>query len=783
MLHTYHIHIKGIVQGVGFRPSVYKLATQYKVNGTVCNTTDGVHIEINAAEKIAHQFLQSIIQQKPVNSLITEYSIKKIHEKNFPDFTIIESDNTAKTNLLLTPDIAICNECKKEISNKKNRRYEYAFTTCLNCGPRYSIIKNLPYDRINTTMQHLQMCDVCDAEYHNVHNRRHYSQTNSCKDCEIKIHIYQSKNKGIVISNEVRNLPNLCTNAQKISRFTRNDDRSWLSFVTKTILEGKIWAIKGIGGFLLMCDATNEKTIKTLRSRKHRPVKPFALLYPSISSIKKDVELRPVEIDSLTSTIAPIVLCKRKKTNGNKICVEQIAPELDKIGVMLPYSPLLFSISTSINKPLIATSGNISGSPILYKDEDALENLFDIADYILTFDREIVAPQDDSVIQFSESEQKIIIRRSRGMAPNYFPNPFLPKLKNIFAAGAELKSAFAFTDENNLYVSQFLGNQGNVESQESYRQTQQHIVRLLNSKIKKILVDKHPNYFVTQAGIELAKKLNIAKPYSIQHHKAHFAAVLFENKLQQQNKKVLGIVWDGTGYGDDKQIWGGEFFAYEKKTIKRIAHFNYFPQLLGDKMSLEPRLSALSLLKNFPQHQSIIEKYFTKQEWNFYRKFIQQKSTLQTSSVGRLLDGIACLMDVSATNTYEGEAAMQLEALARNCSNKIKSSYHIKLSNGIIYWEQMIEGIIADMNKNVNKSFIAWKVFYTLHKSIILVSNQLKIHHLTFSGGVFQNALLVDMMKICSPEKKHLYFHKLLSANDECIGFGQIAYYELVHGA
>jgi hydrogenase maturation protein HypF len=504
-------------------------------------------------------------------------------------------------------------------------------------------------------------------------------------------------------------------------------------------------------------------------------------MYPSIDSIKKDVELRPIEVDALTSPIAPIVLCKRKKTSGNKICIEQIAPNLDKIGVMLPCSPLLFLIAKSINKPLIATSGNISGSPILYKDEDALENLFDIADYILTFDREIVAPQDDSVIQFTESEQKIIIRRSRGRAPNYFPNPFSPRLKNIFAAGAELKSAFAFTDENNLYVSQFLGNQENFESQESYQKTQQHIVHLLRSNIKKVLIDKHPNYSVSQAGIELAKKLNIAKPYSVQHHKAHFAAVLFENNLQYQNKKVLGTIWDGTGYGDDKQIWGGEFFVYEKKKIKRVAHFNYFPQLMGDKMSFEPRLSALSLLKNFPQHQSIIQKYFTQQEWVFYEKFIQQKPALQTSSVGRLLDGIACLLGISAVNTYEGEAAMQLETLARNCNNKIKSSYPIKFVNGIIYWEQMIEEIIIyiSKNNNMNINFIAWKVFYTLYKSIILVSNQLNIHHLAFSGGVFQNALLVDMIKNFSPKKKHLYFHHQLSANDECIGFGEIACYEV----
>ena len=755
-MHTYHIHINGLVQGVGFRPFVCKLAKEFALNGCVSNTNNGVHIEFNASPKQAAVFYKKIIDNPPQNAIITHHHLEKINSKIFSSFTINQSSKEDKPDLLLTPDIALCNDCRLDILSGKNKRYHYPFTTCLHCGPRYSIINALPYDRENTTMSSLQMCKHCADEYNDIENRRHYSQTNSCEDCAIPMHFYSSRNN--CVSNDADEIINLA-----ITELNR----------------GCILAIKGVGGYLLMCDATKEKTINTLRTRKQRPAKPFALLYADIEMASADVILRPFEISALKEKSAPIVLCELKKNTASGICKNIIAPDLDKIGLMLPYTPLLLLIADSFGKPLIATSGNISGSPILYKDEDALENLFDVADYILTYEREIVAPQDDSVIQFTERGQKIILRRSRGLAPNYFLNPFHLNNTSVLAMGGELKSAFALLDHKNLYISQYLGDQGTVESQACFTNTLNHISSLIQAKPERIIIDKHPNYFVSQYGENLAVEKNISF-IEVQHHKAHFGAVLAENNLLNIKEPVLGFIWDGTGYGDDGQIWGGEVFVYQHKEMQRVAHLDYFPQLLGDKMSKEPRLSALSLLKNFPNKQFCIQKYFSKQEWQYYQQLLQQPASLFTSSMGRFLDGIAAMLGIRIYNSFEGEAAMQLEALARSCSYKPYDYYSIPLINHRLDWSVFLHELLEDWQQKEDVSLIAWKVFFSLAKMVEQLSNHFYIDALAFSGGVFQNALLIDLLIERLFYKRKLFFQQQLSPNDECIGFGQLACYSIM---
>lgn len=756
MYHTYHIHIKGLVQGVGFRPFVYRIAASLNIKGWVSNTNDGVHIEVTAAEDTVKKFYHQIINHPPVNAVITSHSISEINSIKFNDFEIQHSTSDNEPDLLLTPDIAICDECKNEISNPENKRYGYAFTTCLNCGPRYSIIQALPYDRVHTTMAEMPMCESCASEYTDINNRRHYSQTNSCTDCAIHMHLYESKEK--IVDCKVSEIIPVISNAIK---------------------DGKILAVKGMGGYLLICDATNEKTIFTLRERKLRPAKPFALLYRNIEMAEADVHLYQCEINELQSKAAPIVLCRKKITSGNDICTDVIAPGLDKIGVMLPSSPLLSLLEDAVGKPMIATSANISGSPIIYKDEAALENLFDVANMILTYDREIVAPQDDSVIQFSEIGQKIILRRSRGLAPNYFPVPFEPvDNATIFAAGGELKSAFALLNKNNLYISQYLGDQGTLESQESYVQTLQHFMQLLQCRPDKILVDLHPAYAVSQLGKAYAAENIAGTVTEVQHHMAHLGAVLAENNLLNIEEPVLGYVWDGTGYGADKQIWGGEIFIYQQQEVNRIGHLKYFPQIVGDKMSKEPRLSALSLLKDFPAHQLMIQKYFSQTEWAYYQKMLQQEHPLMTSSMGRFLDGLACMLGIRMYNAYEGEAAMQMEALARAC-HQTNEYYLLPLLEGELYWDFFLQEFIEDIQQGKEVSCLARKIFQSLAKAIAEVSDQYGIDKLAFSGGVFQNALLVDLVIEQMAAKKQLYFHQQLSPNDECIGFGQLACYQM----
>ncbi len=756
-MHTYHIHISGLVQGVGFRPFVCRLAKALDVTGWVSNTNNGVHIECSASPETANRFYKELIHNPPRNAIITNHSFKQRDSTRFSSFTIQQSNCDNKPDLLLTPDIALCDQCKQEIITDNNKRFQYPFTTCLHCGPRYSIITGLPYDRERTTMSSLQMCDSCLDEYDDIENRRHYSQTNSCKDCAIRMHLFSATNTCL-----------------------SSDEEEIMEMILAELIKGSILAIKGIGGYLLLCDATNESAINILRTRKHRPAKPFALLYADIEMVCLDTTLRAEETNALNDTAAPIVLCKLKPAPASGICKEVIAPGLDKMGIMLPYTPLLFLIAKSFNKPLVATSANISGSPILFKDKDALENLFEVAGFILTYDRDIVTPQDDSVIQFTECGQKIILRRSRGLAPNYFPNPFGPNTNSILAMGSELKSAFAIQDHDKLFISQYLGDQGTIESQTSFKETLHHITRLVKAKPAHILIDKHPGYFVSEYGKQIATTQNCLLT-AIQHHRAHFGAVLAENHLLNAKEPVMGFIWDGTGYGDDGQIWGSEVFIYEHYEMKRVAHLDYFPQLLGDKMSREPRLSALSLLTHLPNQQNIIQQLFSKREWQYYRQLLQQPASLSTSSMARFLDGIAAILGICSHNEYEGEAAMQLEALARTCVDKPTGHYPTLLMDNRINWSPFSIALIQDHQQKKSPAFIAWKVFYSLVKMIEQVSNHNQINKIAFSGGVFQNALLNDLLIEFLWDKRHLYFHQQLSPNDECIGFGQLACFSMLN--
>lgn len=754
-MNTYHIHIGGLVQGVGFRPFVCRVAEKLGVSGWVSNGNNGVHIEFNATEKEANDFYETIISTAPSNAVLSTCNIKKTSGTQFSGFSIHASDATAKPDLLLTPDIAICDKCKCEIADIRNNRFQYPFTTCLDCGPRYSIITSLPYDRENTTMKELQMCPECDAEYNDIHQRRHYSQTNSCPQCTIPVHMFG--NNGTV----------LCSDFDCI-----------LVMALQALKDGHILAVKGTGGYLLMCDAARPLSIETLRDRKHRQHKPFAVMYPSVEMAASDVTIGDKEKEALQNKTAPIVLCRLKEKQFTGLSTEIIAPGLDKLGVMLPNTPLLALLLEQWNKPLIATSGNLSGSPIIYKDEEALLWLTDYADFIIGFEREIVTPQDDSLVQFTPLyQQQIILRRSRGLAPNYYPSPF-NNLENILAMGAELKSAFAVTSGNNIYVSQYLGDQENYESQVSFNNTLSYLLKLLQIKPARVLIDSHPNYFVSQRGSELGEAWGAAVT-KVQHHKAHFAAVLAENNLLHSSEPVLGVVWDGTGYGDDEQIWGGEFFLLEDGAMDRYMHLDYFPQLLGDKMSKEPRVSAVSLLRNNIDDLLMIKDLFAITEREFYLKLLQQKQPLLTSSMGRLLDGIAAILRIQSFNNYEGEAAMKLEAAARNCTNNDFDYYPLTINKNRLEWFPMVNAILRDRNSGIETAVIARKVFVSLVMSIKNIAVKTGVKKIACSGGVFQNALLVDLLIEIMGKEYELFFHRQLSPNDECIGFGQIAFTQL----
>ncbi|MFT3846268.1 MAG: carbamoyltransferase HypF [Lacibacter sp.] len=753
MMQSWHIHIGGMVQGVGFRPHVYRVAHEMNIKGNVSNTGNGVHINATAEENTLKEFYSNLIHHPPANSIIAHHGAEVIPLQQFNEFSIRESEENLHPSLMITPDFGLCDECRHELSEHKNRRYHYPFTTCTKCGPRYSIITSLPYDRPNTTMAGYEQCWQCKKEYHNPAHRRYYSQTNSCSTCGIPMHLYNSDGEHVC------------------------DDYECIMVMIKDALDnGHIIAVKGIGGYLLMADATNHLTINTLRERKQRPSKPLAILYPSLKIAEKDVVITDKEREALQSIEAPIVLCKLQDHPSTGLCTEQAAPGLNKIGVMLPYTPLLALIADAFHKPLIATSGNISGAPIIYNDEQALEYLGEIADFVVTYDREIVVPQDDSVIQFSPMyQQKIILRRSRGYAPNFYPAPFEKNETQVIAMGAELKGSFALLQQNRCYISQYLGDQGSYDAQLSYKQTLEHLGKLLRFEADLCVVDKHPGYNVTENGKNYAAE-NALPFVEVQHHEAHFAAVLAENSLHETDEQILGVIWDGTGFGNDENIWGGEMFLFRNKRFDRYAHINYFPVLMGDKMAKEPRLSALSVCHYFNEALPLLEDKFSKTEWAHYRNTLQYSNRfVYTSSMGRLLDGIASLLDIADISSYEGEAAMKLEALALQCQEPVNNWYELKLFKNIIYFKPLLEQVVNDLKQKVSKEVIAYKVHLSLAKLVERAAINSGVKKIAFSGGVMQNALLVDLLNGTLKNNFDLYFHKQLSPNDECISFGQLA--------
>jgi hydrogenase maturation protein HypF len=754
----YHIHITGRVQGVGFRPFIYRLANVYKGSGWVSNTLNGVHIEIEGLLNI-EDFCYDIKHKCPPQARIEKLSVREINISKHGSFLIVDSDKEGKADMQVTPDFAICPECRNEINDPANRRFNYPFTTCTNCGPRFSIMRKLPYDRHLTTMESFAQCKTCSEEFHDPEDCRFYSQTNSCPNCSIHLSLYDKDKRKL-------NIP----------------EDQIIENVAKALLSGKIVAIKGIGGYLLCADATSEGVIKTLRERKKRPAKPFALMYPDKAFAAKDALLTEDITNEWESPESPIVLCLLKQDFSSGIKFDQIAPGLNRVGIMLPYAPLFVMLMDMVRRPIIATSGNVSGSPIIYRDEEAIEILSDIADLIVTNDREIVVPQDDSVIQYSDTTgQRIILRRSRGMAPSFNSQAGIDSKEEVLAMGAMLKSTFGMIYSNRYYISQYLGDTSTLESQISYESTLHHMMQLLSFTPSTVLTDAHPDYPSSLLGDEIAKKFG-SKVIKIQHHEAHSYAVLSENALIH-DKCILSVVWDGTGYGDDGQIWGGECFEYRNYSHVRIGQWQYYPHILGDKMSLEPRISALSLVWDIAEAESVLFKKFTENEIGNYRKILS-KNNLKTSSVGRIFDAVSSLLEITDYNTFEGEAAMKLEAVAIKYledRKDFKESYSVFLSDsGIIKTSELFSGIVADMIKGCESGYIAAKFHMTLVQIIGKFLSRFNYQKVVFSGGVFQNNLLVDLIIRTLSDKYSVYFHKHLSSNDECIPFGQLTAYQVL---
>jgi len=755
---NWHIHLQGRVQGVGFRPFAYNIARQYQLNGRVSNGLDGLHVWLQATETEARDFLAALLEQAPSMAIITSSHLQAAGPQDFEDFTIWTGDIPAQSpNLWITPDLATCPTCLTEMQETGNRRQGYAFITCTQCGPRYSIMQALPFERHLTYMQPFELCKACAQEYNHPADRRFFAQTISCQACGIRM-TWRNSNGTTLDVKEPAIIDAACA----------------------AINGGAIVAVKGIGGYLLLTDAANKGAISRLRQKKQRPAKPLAVLYPSPEMLRQHTTVSPTEAAALSSPQAPIVLLPITAAMQAAIATELLAPGLDKIGVMLPYAPLLHLIANGCKQPLVATSCNISGAPVCFTDAEAIAHLGAVADYFLQHNRPIAAPQDDSLVSIPALyNQPVLLRRSRGYAPAcpvYQPR----QPHSIVATGALMKSSFAIGHAGQVYVSQYLGNTDSYEAQQSYRHTWRHLTGMLHLQPQEVVADMHPGYFAHFFAKELAADYGL-QVHTVQHHKAHFAAVLAENNLLDHPAPVLGVIWDGIGLGDDGQSWGGEFFTYEKGKVLRCYYFDYFPHLLGDKMAREPRLAALAATHAAWPQVELPSGMFTHAEANLYSRMLDSYTGLQTSSVGRLFDAVAALVLGIGYQSYEGEAAMQLEAAARQWLGKNdlpeRASY---FSSGAHYHRiptaSLMQAIAQDVSKGREPGYIAARFHRSLVHLVEIIAGHLQVQNIAFSGGVFQNALLIDMAVQHLGGKYRLYFHRHLPPNDENIAFGQLVW-------
>ena len=749
MRQTFEIKISGQVQGVGFRPFVYGLAQKFLIKGSVCNDENGVLIRVNLTEEQARFFLREILKDSPSASVIQSHFISEVSYRAYDDFRIIPSESNHQINIPLTPDFAICDTCKAEIRDSNNRRYGYAFTTCTNCGPRYAVTTKFPFERANTTVSKFEMCATCQTEYTNPIDRRFHSQTNSCADCGIQLKFQDFD-----------------------GRQFNGSPKELINKAASIIRNGSILALKNTNGYLLCCDANNKSAIAGLREKKQRPAKPFALLYPSVEKIANDFELSKVEETTLRSAIAPIVILNPKDDIQN-LEQDSIAPRLNQLGVMLPSSALLSLLMDELKIPIIATSGNVHGSPIISEESEAIEKLSGVADYFVHHNLEINFPQDDSVVRFTQ-EQQIILRRSRGMAPNYMDYASVSKDK-ILAMGAHLKSTFAFVPNGHTYVSPYFGNLDSYDVSERFQDSVQQFEKLFQTQAETILIDEHPQYQSSILGRELADKRN-TKLVTIQHHKAHFASVLGEHRLFESEEKILGVVWDGTGFGEDKTIWGGEFFNYENNKMERLVHFEYVDWIASDKMAKEPRLSLLSMLSK--PERALVKSKFSETEWNVYTKMLAN-NTLKTSSVGRLFDAVASLLNLIDVTSYEGEAAMLLENHAKSYNGKDDIDFLKGVEYETVPTKVLISNILQAKNNGIDVGQIASSFIHTLAVIVMKITMQNAHKIVACSGGVFQNSILVEkLLQLTKNTGVELKFNRILSSNDENISFGQLSYFQ-----
>lgn len=757
MMVSYSIKINGIVQGVGMRPFIYRLARESGLKGTVKNSSRGVEISVTGEEEVIKNFIERIKIESPPASKITSIDIIKIETVIFDNFSIIDSSDEDEVKTLISPDLAICEDCRSELLNKNDRRYLYPFINCTNCGPRYSIIKKIPYDRPNTTMAKFTMCERCNNEYNTPDDRRFHAQPDACKKCGPDIFLKLKDKKD---DNEIRGY-------EAIRR-------------TKELLrEGKIIAIKGLGGFHIACDARNQEAVNHLRTRKRRSMKPFAIMVPDINTAKRFAIISDKEKEILLSPRSPIMLLRKCDSYD---LIEEISYQNEHIGIMLPYTPLHILLFYNPDSQeydfdaLVMTSGNISELPIEYINEEAYKKLNDIVDAFLVHNRDIYNRVDDSILYLFE-DKEILIRRARGFVPETIT---IKKGINesVLATGAELKGCFATNRSNNIILSQHLGDLKTEEGIEFFIHTYRLITDVFRIKCAGAILDKHPHYLTR----EITNRLGIKNIYEVQHHYAHICSVLLENDFEED---VTGFAFDGTGYGDDGAIWGCEVFKCNLKGYTRIAHLRYLEMAGGDSAAELCYIPAISYLyatgidpKEFNSLKEIRDEEIELIKYSLEKRINLHKS----SSCGRLFDAVAFLLGLRKKNSFEGEAAMALEYIADKTITdfypaKINESFPIQIDTFELFYM-----ILEDIKRGEDIGRISAKFHNYLANIILLISKISRenygINTIALSGGVFMNRFLMKTtVDLLQKNRFNILINRKVPANDGGISFGQIGHY------
>lgn len=757
-----HIDVRGIVQGVGFRPFVYGLATKHNLKGWVCNTSEGVKIEVEGEAQAIRQFQLELKTKAPPLAHIENIAITYHPPTGYKGFEIRHSIAEEGKYQLISPDIATCKACLSEVLSPDNRRYRYPFTNCTNCGPRFTIIKDMPYDRPKTTMRHFQMCPQCQAEYNNPLDRRFHAQPNACPKCGPRVELVDAQGK-------IAASPDPIASASQLLR------------------KGKIIAIKGLGGFLLACDASNKTAVRTLRQRKKRPFKPLAIMVTDIDEVKKHCYVSPEEEKLLSSPQSPIVLMRWK---GNSPVSREVAPNLEYLGVMLPYTPLHHILLRDSQLPLVMTSGNLSEEPIAKDNDEALRRLSGIADYFLMHNRDIYSRYDDSVAIVERGTSQLV-RRARSYAP--YPIHLKFKTKQVLGCGAQMNNTFCLTRDNYAFLSQHIGDLENIETLEHFDNTISLYKRLFRIEPEIIAHDLHPDYLSTRYARELGS--SGVKLIPVQHHHAHIASCMADNGL---DTPVIGVAFDGTGLGSDGHIWGGEFMVADYQSFNRVAHLEYLPLPGGDAAIKRPYRIAISYLltllgenalntviaKAAKQSQSHFMKNVSKVEIQIIKRQIERGlNSPLTSSMGRLFDAISAMIGIRGEIDYEGQAAVELEMIAykgNHTNSKETYPYHIVEDNGIriVKLGDLLSAIVEDLGQNVPQGRISIRFHNTIaqmtNAMCQLMANETGIKQVALSGGVFQNRLLLTKTaSLLENSGFQVLTHRQVPCNDGGISLGQ----------